>query len=465
MTRIPSPLRTAAAACLLFVAHVSFASEAATPDAAIAAMQSAFARAVPAGQQADFYRELFPTVLERVQRSYATEVDLGALSAAAMKVLDPVAAGAGEPRELFSKAMNAALRTLDPYSRYLDPQARANERESVTGGYGGLGLEVEASQGLVRVVSPMPGSPAARAGVQVGDLIVRVDDQPLQGVALADAIAKMRGAPGTPVALTIRRSGLAEDITVSVQREVVRRQAVAWKMEGDALVVKVSTFTGPVTAALHQAITQATAAHAPRSLVLDLRGNPGGLLREAINIADTFLAKGEIVSLRGRTPGNQRSWQADASEMLPGVPMVVLIDRRSASASELLAAALQDNGRATVMGQRSYGKGTVQSTYGLGDELKGAVKLTSAHYHAPSGRSVQKAGVNPDIELLGMATTDDRPASEAPQGLRAPLARVDQQRCGAVYKSADPALACAIGYLHAGTMDAFVGAVAGQQQP
>ena len=464
MRRILPALRVAAAACLLLAAQPSFATDAPPQDGPLAAMQSAFLRAVPAGEQAEFYRDLFATVLERVQRSYATEVDMEALAAAALKVLEPVTPGSGQPRELFTKAVNAGLRTLDAYSRYLDPQARANERESITGGFGGLGLEVEASGGLVRVVSPMPGSPAARAGLLAGDLIVRVDDQPLQGVALADAIAKMRGAPGTPVAITIRRPGIADDFTVSVTRDTIRREAVSWKMEGDALVLRVSTFSGPVSASVQQAIRKATETHAPRSVVLDLRGNPGGLLREAVNVADLFLSKGEIVSLRGRSASNQRSWQADAGEMLPGVPMVVMIDRRSASASELLAAALQDNGRATVMGQRSYGKGTVQTTYGLGEEIKGALKLTSAHYRAPSGRAVQKTGVNPDIELLGMATSDDRPAEPA-SVLRPSLARVEQARCGAIYKSADPALSCAVAYLEAANMDAFVGAVASRPQP
>jgi carboxyl-terminal processing protease len=462
MRRLLTSLRAGAAACLLLAAA---AAQAAPPEAndPLASLQSAYLRAVPPGAQADFYRDLLATVLQRVERSYATEVDLNAFAAAAIKVLEPLPAAAGEPRELFSSAINTALRTLDPYSRYLDPRARANEREGVTGAFSGLGLEVEASNGAVRVVAPIPDSPASRAGLLAGDLIVRVDQQPLQGVALADAIAKMRGAPGTPVAVTIRRAGLADEFTVSLTRDTIRRQALRWNMEGDVLVLRLSTFSGPVAAAVQQAIAEATAAHAPRALVFDLRGNPGGLLREAVTIADAFLAKGDIVSLRGRSPGNQRTWRADADELLAGAPMVVLVDRRSASASELVAAALQDNGRAVVMGQRSFGKGTVQSTYGLGDEARGGLKLTSAHYHSPSGRSVQKTGVGPDIELLA-ASEDSRPGAEGNDAAPAPRARVEQARCAAVYKAADPALSCAVAYLQSASVEAFVAGVA-QQRP
>ena len=423
-------------------------------------LQSAYARAVLPGAQADGYRELFATVFQRVQRSYATEVDLGALAAEAMKILEPLQPGTAEPREAFSRAINAALGTLDPYSRYLDPQAAGNARAS-SASFGGVGLEVEAGQGAVRVIASIPGSPAAHAGLRAGDLIVRIDDQPLQDVPLPDAIARMRGAPGTPVAITVRRTGMADAFTVSLTRATIRRQALRWHMEGEVLVLRLSSFSPAVTAALRQAVADATAAQAPRAVVLDLRGNPGGLLHEAVKTADAFLAQGEIVSLRGRTPGNQRAWQADADEVLAGLSMVVMLDRRSASASELVAAALQDNGRATIMGQRSYGKGSVQTTYSLNEESNGALKLTSAFYHSPSGRSVHQAGVAPDIELLA-----PRPAKEEnseagePVAPRPPLARVEQGHCAAVYKATDPALACAVAYLQAGSVDAFTAALA-----
>jgi carboxyl-terminal processing protease len=452
MRRLLATLRACAAACLLLATAAVLAASP-EPQEPLAALQSAYARAAAPGESADFYRDLFATVLQRVERSYVTEVDLAAFSAAALQVMEPVPAGTADPRELFSKAVNTALRTLDPYSRYLDAQARANEREG--GAFGGLGLEVEAGNGGVRVVAPMPGTPAARAGLQPGDVIVRFGEQPLQGVPLADAIAMMRGAPGTPVAITVRRDGLADEFTVSLTRDTIRRQALRWHMEADVLVLRLATFSGPVASGLQQAIAEATASHAPRAVVLDLRGNPGGLLREAVTIADAFLSKGEIVSLRGRTPGNQRTWQADANELLAGLPMVVMIDKRSASASELVAAALQENGRATVMGQRSFGKGTVQSTYGFGEERKGGLKLTSAQYHGPSGRSVQKTGVGPDIELL-LATDESRSVTDAQELPRLPQARVEPGRCASVYKATDPALSCAVAFLRAPGVDAFV---------
>jgi carboxyl-terminal processing protease len=260
----------------------------------------------------------------------------------------------------------------------------------------------------------------------------------------------------------VRRSGISDDFTVALKRETIRRQAVLWHMEGDVLVVRLAGFSSAVTGALRQAIEQASAAGVPRGFVLDLRGNPGGLLAEAVRTADTFLSKGDIVSLRGRTRGNQRSWQADPDELLADVPMVVLVDRRSASASELVAAALQDNHRATVMGQRSFGKGTVQTTYALDEEKKGMLKLTSAFYLGPSGRSVQKTGVFPDIELLAAPASPNEaaPEREAPVPPGIPMARVEQAQCSAVVKAADAALACAVDFLRAGGVDAFTAGLA-----
>jgi len=226
-------------------------------------------------------------------------------------------------------------------------------------------------------------------------------------------------------------------------------------MEGDALVLRLSSFSGAASASIAQAVAQATAQQQPRAVVLDLRGNPGGLLEEAVAVSDAFLARGDIVSLRGGNPGRQRTWQADEAELLPGAPMVVLIDGRSASASELVADALQFNGRAAVMGQRSFGKGSVQTTFSLG-ENKGAVKLTTSLYHGPSGQTVHKTGVNPDIELLGL------PRSEATKDAvpqRAAQASVDAARCPPLV-AGDAALSCALAYLRAGGVDAFAAALA-----
>jgi carboxyl-terminal processing protease len=462
MRRWPPTLRAFAVAALVCVAPASFADPAAPGEDPLAALQAAYASAVAPGEQADFYRDLFAAVLHRVQRSYATEVDPGALAAAARKALQELAPGTTEPREVFARAVNAALRSLDPYSRYLSPRVYGQEREGAGGAFGGIGLQVEAGEGAVRVVAPMPGTPAARAGLQPGDLIVRVDEQPLAGVALPDAIAMMRGAPGTPVSMTVRRSGGGEEFTVSLTRETIRSQAVQWSMEGDVLVLRLNAFSGSATGSLHRAIGEAGAAHALGAVVLDMRGNPGGLLTEAIRVADMFLGQGDIVSVRGRTPERSRSWQADEAEVLAGLPMLVLIDGRSASAAELVAAALQDNGRATLMGQRSFGKGTVQTTYTLGDENRGALKLTSSFYHRPSGAAVQQVGVMPDVELVTATAPgeDARAAQAAAAAPAAARARVEQGRCASMHKASDPVLSCAVAYLRAGSVQRFVGQLA-----
>jgi C-terminal peptidase prc len=456
MTRLLPTLRIAACAALLLAGSAGFAQAPPAPAAqdAIAALQAAYARVATPGEAADRHAELLAVVLNRVQRSYASEVDLGPVTAAAIAALAPLEAGTGDPPDVFKRAINVALRTLDPYSRYLDPQAHSNDRGESTGSFGGVGLEVEPGDNVVRVILPMPGSPAAKAGVQAGDLIVRVDDHSLVGVPLADAIARMRGQPGTPVTITLRRAGIPDEWTVALTRDTIRRQVLRWNMEGDVLVLRLRTFSGPVSAALNEAIAEATAAHTPRGIVLDLRGNTGGLLREGVLTADAFLGKGEIVSLRGRTSSNLLSWQADANEHLPGVPMVVLLDERSASASELVAAALKENGRAEIMGSRSYGKGSVQTTYPLGDN-RGALKLTTALYHGPSGRTVHKIGITPDIELLTAAAVAAAPSPGSAK------VRVQQDRCASVYKAPDPALSCAVAYLIHGNLEALAPAPSG----
>ncbi|MES2972200.1 MAG: S41 family peptidase [Pseudomonadota bacterium] len=472
MNHTSTTLRAFTAGCLLLGAGISFAasSPASIDDEALAALQGAYARAVVPGEQSLRYQELFATVLQRVKRSHALPVDLAGLAATAMKVVEPLPPGAGEPAEVFRKAIQEVLRTLDPHTRYLDARTHANERSESGGSFGGLGLEVESSAGAVRVVAPMPDSPAARAGLVPGDLIVRVDELPLLGVPLAEAIARMRGEPGTPVTITIQRTpaqagaapaGTAQEFTVALTRDTIRRQVLRWSMEGNVLVLRLGAFSGPVSASLAQAIAEASGEAGgvrPQAVVLDMRGNPGGLLHEAVRVADTFLGKGDIVSLRGGSTSRQRAWQADAAELLEGVPMVVMIDGRSASASELVADALQHHGRAVVMGQRSFGKGSVQTTFPLGDE-RGALKLTTALYHGPSGNTVHRVGVAPDIELSGPAAGNSFvPAGTAPA--RTAQARVDPGRCVAAARERDPGLSCALAYLRVGSVDAFVASLA-----
>ncbi len=447
---LPIPaLRTLCAAGLLLAGGASSAAllPGLSDDDLIFTLQDAYARSVKPGEQAAQHRELLATVLQRIKRHYATPADLTVLADAALKPIEALQPGAGDPAEVFKKSVNAALATLDNYSRYLDPRAQADARSDAGGSFGGLGLEVQPGDGAVRVVAPMPGSPAARAGVAAGDLIVRVDDYSLKDVPLADAIARMRGAPGTPVSLTLQRAGAAGEFTVSLTRDIIRRQVLASSMEGDVLVLRLSGFTGAISASLATAIAEASKERQPRALVLDLRGNPGGLLHESVKVADLFLGKGEIVALHGAQGVRQRVWQADADELLAGVPMVVLVNAGSASASELVADALQFNGRATVMGSKSFGKGSVQTTFSLG-ENKGGLKLTTSLYYGPSGKTVQRVGVMPDIELL------PPPKDEVAIAAAAKL-RVDPGRCTPL-KASDPVLSCAIDFLQSGDAQAFV---------
>jgi carboxyl-terminal processing protease len=288
-------------------------------------------------------------------------------------------------------------------------------------------------------------------------------------MTLPDTISRLRGEPGTPVTLLVRRSGREDEFSVTLVRETIRTQVFRSTLEEDVLVLRLSRFTRSVAATIDKAIDDAAATRLPRGVVLDMRGNPGGLLNEAIAVADVFLGAGEIVSLRGRTRGNQRSWKADPAEKLAGVPMVVLVDGASASAAELVAAALQENGRAIVMGQRTYGKGSVQSLLPVATG-KGALRLTTALYHGPSGRTVQRTGVGPDVELIaaqaptGRASRREADRLQALPGTEEPgaaKARIEQARCSETAK--DAALACALGLLQAGTIETFVAALGVEQ--
>ncbi|HXF66322.1 MAG TPA: S41 family peptidase [Burkholderiales bacterium] len=464
MRRRLGRFRAIAAACLVAAAGSCSAAASSLTDEMLAPLAAAYLRAVAPGEKAERHRELLGAVLRQVERGYAREVNAPALIAAARKALEPLAPGSGEPEAVFARAVNAALGSLDPHSRYLDPRAAAALRSAMRSSFGGLGLQLEMVDGLLRVVAPLPGTPAARAGLRSGDLIVRLDDQPVEGMTLEEALSRMRGEPGTPIALTIRRSGQEEPLVVSLVREPIRQETVRWSMEAGVLVLRISSFAAAVSAQIEQAAAEAAAEGAPRAIVLDLRGNTGGLLRQAVMTADAFLSGGQIVSLQGRSAASRRSWRADASEHFAGVPMVVLIDGRTASAAELVAAALQENGRATVMGQRSFGKGSVQSLISLG-EGKGALRLTTAFYHGPSGRTVERTGVGPDVELVyadGSGTGSRR--REAAQGHALPgagepvppKARLEASRCALARQDLDPALACALAFVQAGGIEAFV---------
>lgn len=454
------PLRQLILAAALAAAVPAQAADAVPlPADPLAPFSTAFAKAVRPASDTDSWTTLFRAVMQRLERSYATDASVAPLVEAAVKALEPLPAGAGEAPAVFKTAMAAALSLLDPYTKYLDAREYRAQTTSMSGSYVGLGMQVDMAGGLVRVVSTTEGSPAARAGLSSGDLISRIGEKPVTGLSLSDAIALMRGDPGTPVTLVLRRAG--QDVPVSLMREAINRPSVRWNFEDDVLVLRLTLFSETSAASIRTAIDDATAQRLPVALVFDLRGNPGGRLDQAIRIADEFLTAGNITTLRGRGRNAGRTWVADPGERLAGVPMVVLVDGGSASASELVAAALQDNGRATVMGSRSFGKGSVQVVIPLGPE-KGALRMTTALYLAPSGRVVQRGGIAPDIELASAkekAASREADRDHALPGAELtaePKARVDPANCAPTPNSKDPGIACAVAYLRAKTLEAFV---------
>jgi carboxyl-terminal processing protease len=463
MTRHFRVLIAFAAAWLLSGGGAHVAAAQAVSEELLAPLASVYMQAIRPGEEAALHLELYRAVLEHVEFKYVRKVDVTEFLAAAIAKIEPLEPHTGDPAEVFERSINAALASLDPHSRYIDPQTRSRERTAAFDSYGGLGLEVNMVEGVLRVIATLPGTPAERAGLKSGDLIVRLDEQPVLGMPIDAAVARLRGEPGTPVVLTIQRTGDAGEFNVSLVRETARSPALSWSTEGEVLVLRLSSFTGAVAAAIETAVADAIATQPPRGIVLDLRGNLGGSFREAVKTADAFLGEGEIGSLEGRS-FNRRTWRADTAQLLGGVPMVVLIDQYSASATELVAAALQDNGRATILGQRSCGKGSVQDTIALGRE-RGVLRLTTTLYYGPSGRLLQRTGVSPDIELMPAPQTTaeagrreaDRPralpgADEPPP----PKARVEESRCAATRANTDPALACALAFLEAGDIGAFL---------
>jgi carboxyl-terminal processing protease len=305
--------------------------------------------------------------------------------------------------KLVEGAINGMVSSLDPHSRYLSAKGFAEMQETTRGEFGGLGMEVTMEDGLIKVVAPIDDTPAAKAGILSGDLISHVDDEAVQGLPLDQAVAKMKGAPNTAVRLTIIRKGADKPINVSIKRENIRVRAVRHRIDGgDIGYIRIPSFDEQTTAGLRKAIA-AIASEIPADkltgYVVDLRNNPGGLLDQAVSVSSVFLGRGEVVSTRGRNPQETQRLVARGGDLTKGKPVVVLINGGSASASEIVAGALHDHKRATLIGSRSFGKGSVQTIIPLGDG-KGALALTTARYFTPSGRSIQAKGFAPDMEVL-----------------------------------------------------------------
>ncbi len=302
--------------------------------------------------------------------------------------------------ELLENAIRGMLQGLDPHSAYLSADDFSDLQEGTSGEFGGLGLEVDTDNGFIRVVAPIDDTPAARAGIRPGDLIIRLDDRSTRGMDLNEAVSLMRGQPGTDVTLTITREGRDEPLEVTLTRDVIQVVSVRSRMLEDGYgYIRISQFQNRTGANLRDALGALhDAADGPLDgLVLDLRNNPGGVLQAAVAVADAFLEEGRIVYTEGRLDQAQMQFEASGEDLARGAPIVVLINEGSASASEIVAGALQDHRRAVVMGSRSFGKGSVQSVLPLNSGA--AIKLTTARYYTPDGRSIQAEGIEPDVIL------------------------------------------------------------------
>lgn len=303
--------------------------------------------------------------------------------------------------KLIESAINGMLQSLDPHSSYMDPKSFTDMRQQTSGKFGGLGIEVTMEEGLIKVVTPIDETPAARAGIMAGDIITHIDDEQIQGLSLNDAVNKMRGLVNTPVRLKIIRATNKESQEIKLVRETIQVRAVRARKEGDDVVyLRITSFTEQTFENLKKGIETTVAEIGPdkvKGFIVDMRNNPGGLLDQAISVSDAFLERGEIVSTRGRDPADTQRFTAKAGDLTKGKPVVVLINGGSASASEIVAGALQDHKRATLIGTRSFGKGSVQTIIPLREQ--GAVRLTTARYYTPSGRSIQAKGIEPDIKI------------------------------------------------------------------
>jgi carboxyl-terminal processing protease len=312
-------------------------------------------------------------------------------------------------KDLLENAIRGMLSGLDPHSTYLDKSAFQELRVGTTGEFGGLGIVVGMEDGFVKVISPIDDTPAERAGIKAGDLIIRLDDKPVKGMSLDDAVKRMRGKPGTKIDLVIVREGQEKPLNFSVVRDKIRVKSVRSRtLDPGFGYVRISQFQERTSSDMRKAINELKKENngALKGLILDLRNNPGGLLDAAVEVSDTFLTKGNIVSVKGRDIRNEIRHTATPNDLLKDAPLVVLVNGGSASASEIVAGALQDHKRAIIMGEKSFGKGSVQTVVPLGNNT--AIKLTTARYYTPSGRSIQAKGIEPDIVLDNLKLTENK---------------------------------------------------------
>ena len=354
-------------------------------------------------QKANIYQQLdlFGDIFERIRGQYVEEVDAA---------------------DLIEAAIDGMLSSLDPHSSYLSPEDAADMRVQTRGEFGGLGIEVTQEEGFVKVVSPIDDTPADKAGIEAGDFITHVDGDSVLGLSLDEAVGMMRGVVGSEIVITVVREGEDEPFDVTIIRDTIKLTAVRTRVEGESVVLRVTTFNeqtySNLEAGIEKQIEAAGGIDLVNGFILDLRNNPGGLLTQAIRVSDAFLDKGEIVSTRGRDPENGDRHNATVGDLAQQKPLVVLINGGSASASEIVAGALQDHRRAIVVGTKSFGKGSVQTVMPMPGS--GAMKLTTARYYTPSGRSIQALGISPDIivEQPRRVAEDDEEATDTPRRSR-----------------------------------------------
>ena len=327
-----------------------------------------------------FYKkvDLFSEVLEKIQEEYVDEVDQA---------------------EIMDAAINGVLQSLDPYSAYMNPKIFEETQSETSGEFGGLGIEVSMEAGVVKVIAPIDDTPASKVGVKAGDYIVKINGEQVQGKTLMEAVHLMRGPVGSPIEITVRRKGLKKAIIFNITREIIEIKSVASRLiENKIGYIRLKAFNENSSNQLKKEILQLEKNNKLLGYIFDLRNNPGGLLKQAIKISDFFLEDGEIVSTKGRRSRENRKFFAKKGDQIKGKPLIVLINNGSASASEIVAGALQDQKRAVLLGETTYGKGSVQSIIPLRN--RGAIRLTISKYYLPSGKSISEVGVDPDIKIV-----------------------------------------------------------------
>ena len=329
--------------------------------------------------ETDIYKkiDLFGEVLEKINKEYVDEINQS---------------------ESMDSAINGLLQSLDPYSAYMSPKILEQMQTETSGEFGGLGIEVSMEAGVVKVISPIDDTPASKAGLKAGDYIVKINDIQVQGKSLAEAVDLMRGSVGSGIELTVRRRGAKKALTFNIVREIIEIQSVKSEiLENNIGYIRLTSFNENSSDQIEKQIKKLKKNENLNAFILDLRNNPGGLLSQAITISDFFLDNGEIVSTKSRKKSENRKWFAKKGDITDGKTLLVLINYGSASASEIVAGALKDHKRAIIVGENSYGKGSVQSIIPL--KNKGAIRLTVAKYYLPSGKSISEVGVRPDIEI------------------------------------------------------------------